>query len=437
MPALATNQYLSIGNGIFGTGLYNTQSLSSAATSRFNMGISTTSPYAKLSVTSTDVASTTLAIAPVAGQTGNIIDIYRLSGNLDHVLTTSGRFGLGTTTPYAMLSVNATTGVPSFAIGSTTGTSFIVDKTQNVGIGSSTPGTLLSLGNTGANTINISATATSTFGSGININTGCFAISGVCLSTSGGGGSGTVNSGTTGQFPYYAANGTTLTATSSIFVTTNQTIGIGTTTPISNVKLTVTSNGSVADQFLLEDTSAVANQHMVSFGNVNGQLVFNTMLDSGATSTKFVISNAGRVGIGTTTPGTTLSVEGSSTLGNVATAGYYNATSTTATSTFSGPVQVGTNTDADSQWLWGPASTGWASGYKQSDGSFRVATGTAVGTNDVLLLLKGHAKVSRGSSATPVLSSCGTSPSISTDASDFAGTVTVGSVSATGCTITF
>lgn len=39
-------------------------------------------------------------------------------------------------------------------------------------------------------------------------------------------------------------------------------------------------------------------------------------------------------------------------------------------------------------------------------------------------------------STNPVLSSCGTSPSLSTNSSDFAGTVTVGSV-ASGCTVTF
>ncbi len=41
------------------------------------------------------------------------------------------------------------------------------------------------------------------------------------------------------------------------------------------------------------------------------------------------------------------------------------------------------------------------------------------------------------SSTTPTLSSCGTSPSLSSDSSDFAGTITVGSVAATACTLTF
>ncbi len=47
----------------------------------------------------------------------------------------------------------------------------------------------------------------------------------------GGGGSGTVLSGTTGQLPYYAGAGTTLTATSTVFITPLRLVGIGTSTP--------------------------------------------------------------------------------------------------------------------------------------------------------------------------------------------------------------
>lgn len=41
------------------------------------------------------------------------------------------------------------------------------------------------------------------------------------------------------------------------------------------------------------------------------------------------------------------------------------------------------------------------------------------------------------SSTAPVLSSCGTTPTISPDSSDFSGTITVGSVAATACTLSF
>ncbi|MDE2021891.1 MAG: helix-turn-helix domain-containing protein, partial [Patescibacteria group bacterium] len=59
--------------------------------------------------------------------------------------------------------------------------------------------------------------------------TGALTVNGVAVS--GGSGSGTVNSGTAGQFPYYGGSGTTLTATSSLFLASSGNLGIGTTSP--------------------------------------------------------------------------------------------------------------------------------------------------------------------------------------------------------------
>ena len=118
----------------------------------------------------------------------------------------------------------------------------------NVGAGTTTPGTVLSLaGTTG---ILASTTATSTFlGGGINLvtsagNTGCFAINGTCI-VAGGGGSGTVGAGTQGQFPFYNSAGTTLTATSSLFLATNGNIGVATTTPWGLFSIAGASGGTV------------------------------------------------------------------------------------------------------------------------------------------------------------------------------------------------
>ncbi|MDQ3014706.1 MAG: hypothetical protein M3Q73_02495, partial [bacterium] len=110
-----------------------------------------------------------------------------------------GYVGIGTTSPYAKLSV----------VGEIVGAYF-----------------------TGT------TTATSTFGGGINLATGCYAVAGTCIG--GAGGSGTVESGTTGQFGYYAANGTTLTATSTLFLDTTGNIGVGTSSPWT--KLSVSGN---------------------------------------------------------------------------------------------------------------------------------------------------------------------------------------------------
>jgi len=75
------------------------------ATTSNRVGIGTTSPYAKLSVNSVGAATTTFALAPASNQTANIIDIYDTLGNLNSVYTSSGNLGLGTTSPYAKLSV--------------------------------------------------------------------------------------------------------------------------------------------------------------------------------------------------------------------------------------------------------------------------------------------------------------------------------------------
>ncbi len=85
----------------------------------------------------------------------------------------------------------------------------------NVGISSSTPGSLLSLGGIANFT---SATSTLYSSGGINITNGCFAVGGTCISA--GGGSGTVSSGTQGQFAFYNANGTTVSGTSTLSLST-------------------------------------------------------------------------------------------------------------------------------------------------------------------------------------------------------------------------
>lgn len=99
--------------------------------------------------------------------------------------------------------------------------------------------------------------------------------------SSSGGGSGTVGSGTTGQIPYYAGAGTTLTATSSIFVSVNSAIGIGTLTPGSSLEVLATSTAATGNAFIAWDSAA--------------RNIFN-------------IENDGNIGIGTSSPYATLSI---------------------------------------------------------------------------------------------------------------------------------
>lgn len=114
-------------------------------------------------------------------------------------------------------------------------------------------------------------TATSTFAWDVNVPTGhCFQVNGTCLAA--GGGSGTVGSGVLGQFPYYAGSGTTLTATSSLFIMTNGSLGIGTTTTFGLEKLSVSGGGILnVENAVATSTSqtvdlSLSNQTLVQMG---------------------------------------------------------------------------------------------------------------------------------------------------------------------------
>jgi hypothetical protein len=69
----------------------------------------------------------------------------------------------------------------------------------------------------------------------MNILSGCFSINGTWVG--GSSGSGTVGSGAQGQFAFYNAAGTTLTATSSLFLSQSGNVGIGTTSPAAQLDL--------------------------------------------------------------------------------------------------------------------------------------------------------------------------------------------------------
>lgn len=117
----------------------------------------------------------------------------------------------------------------SFMVGYGSTPTLVVNSTS-VGVGTTSPGTILSIGNTGNNTINISNTATSTFGTGINLRAGCFAVNGICI------GGGSSQWTTSGSNIYYNSGN----------------VGIGTNSPGS----TLAVNGTIS----MGDLSASGNQ---------------------------------------------------------------------------------------------------------------------------------------------------------------------------------
>jgi len=290
--------------------------------------------------------------------------------------------GIASTSPWARLSVHANNlgSAPAFAVGSSTGTNLIVTNGGLVGIGTTTPGSILSVQGVGNFT-----TATSTFTStgGINLaNGGCFAISGVCV----GAGAGTVGTGTTGQFPYYAANGTTLSATSSLFLATSGYLGIGTTSPTSaldvngglrvtlgsaaapSLSFTNDSNtgirGTGVDSLVFvtggSDRGVIGNDGVLTWyqtvkantqagdgSAANPSIAFQNSFNLGffrAAADQIGIATAGverlrigaggNLGIGTTTPSQALSVQGSALFSGNLSVAAITATSTITATTF-------------------------------------------------------------------------------------------------------
>ncbi len=340
--------------------------------------------------------------------------------------TIEGRFGVGTSSPYAKLSVNNVGTFPSFLVEDSTNpdsTPFIIDDSGNVGIGTTTPGTLLSIGNTGTNAINISPTATSTFGTGLNLLTGCFAINNACVhsgtlgvsqggtgQTSFGQGwlgindSGAFVSSTSPTVNYITATSTTATSTFSTAGFTigatrlvvqqgSGNIGIGTAVPLGILTITDTSNismGKMSDAtsfFAMSpgNVSPASTNYAFAVDTTSGSTLVNSPTGTVnlriGNATKLIVKGS-NVGIGTTSPFAKLSITGATT-----------------------------------------------------EIPFVISTTTVTTASTTLFMIDKAGDVHYGG-GTPTLSSCGTAPSFDANSTDQSGTVTFGAT-ASGCTITF
>ncbi|HYF10105.1 MAG TPA: hypothetical protein VD967_00680, partial [Candidatus Paceibacterota bacterium] len=143
------------------------------------------------------------------------------------------------------------------------------------------------------------STATTTAENGFNITAGCFAVNGTCIGS--GSGSGTVGSGTQGYFPFYNGSGTTLTATSSIYLTQGGNIGIGTTSPSTQlgVQGSILVSGTTTTGALTATGTVTFSSGLAATSGGTGQTTFTTgdiLYASGAnTLAKLAVGSNGQV----------------------------------------------------------------------------------------------------------------------------------------------
>lgn len=207
------------------------------------------------------------------------------------------------------------------------------------GVGSTSPGSLLSIGNSGWNFYD-NATSTKNGTGGVNITNGCFAVNGVCISGSGGG-----ISSVTGTYPVISSGGSTP-AISLAFGTTTSNTWAGTqtfTNPIvdgtlsgligANTGLTYTvATGTVANgtgisvtagQSVIGSGLTITNTGVISLGNGTGTTCSGTnpgTCNINTTQNITVLSNLTTNGFVQTTGGTGTLTSAALTSGQVTTA---------------------------------------------------------------------------------------------------------------------
>lgn len=380
-PSSTGSNQLNIGNLIFGTGIDGTGTTISAG----NIGIGTTTPYAKLSVhaNATDIAQPLFQVASSTAIATTTLFTINNNGNI----------GIGTTSPYAKLSVEGSSALGNSALAgyftatSTTATSTFA-HTVRVGT-NNTNQNLLSIvapsGNDYSSSISVGGvvnlTTTNSTGAGFILynNQGATASGRLMALTADNpafdqqvfladqdGTSGA------GVFNCDLATGNILEClTVTSLKTDKSTIGInGAPASLGTVKITANGVGDTASSLLSLDGSV---------GGYLGQGIFikgasgNNILTlrDNNNADMLILQNAGNFGLGTTSPYARLSVVGETV------ASHFTATSTTATSTFSGIVQVLTRLITVVSATFTPTTEGEI-GIDTTSNQFKYYSGSAV-----------------------------------------------------------
>jgi hypothetical protein len=250
------------------------------------------------------------------------------------VIDTSGNVGIATTAPYARLGVGGAVAAEYFNADNTSATSTLSGG-LNVSNGALTHD--FSAGLTSIQNLSIGA---------MTFDTNAGTVSWVDMPVTSAATPGTIQSytaqldGSPILTVYSVSNGTGGIASSSV--------GIASTTPwgtfsvemqpTTTVQFVVSDSGTTTPALLVDGRGFTSLGSTTPWGkfsidaSANGTAPFFTIASS--TATRFIVSAAGRVGIATDTPGTTLSVNGNGVVAGELYARTFQATSTAAASTF-------------------------------------------------------------------------------------------------------
>lgn len=233
---------------------------------------------------------------------GNLLYATGLTDNnqADSASVSTALFGISSSTPWAKLSVagNAGGATPLFTISSSsaafaTSTAFIIDSNGKVGIGTSSPSNTLAI--LGGEFV----TSSSTHMNGIDLTGGCFSVRGVCL-VPGSGSSQWTTSGSTINYPtgnvgigstspwavLSVSTTTASSASSALFAVASSTnatlfdvlnngyVGIGTTTPYAPFSLQSPAN-LPASQPIFSVATSSAGSNIITVLN-SGAVLFGT-----------------------------------------------------------------------------------------------------------------------------------------------------------------